>query len=55
MCPARAVLQKMIGGLYNSQGTKVRLTFKENNELWIGSATHTQQSKSGLLCVWIGS
>ncbi|GFH05786.1 ubiquitin-like domain-containing protein, partial [Haematococcus lacustris] len=35
---------KMLGGLLNSQGTKVRLTFKdETGELWIGTATYTQR------------
>ena len=36
--------QTQIPGLLNSQGTKVRLTFKSDiGQLWIGSATHTQK------------
>lgn len=36
--------QTYIPGLYNSQGTKVRLTFKpEIQQVWIGSATSTQK------------
>ncbi|GFH24923.1 ubiquitin-like domain-containing protein [Haematococcus lacustris] len=39
---------KMLGGLLNSQGTKVRLTFKdETGELWIGTATYTQRVPLG--------
>lgn len=36
--------QSFIPGLLNSQGSKVRLTFKDGqSELWIGSAQHTQR------------
>ncbi|EFN55612.1 hypothetical protein CHLNCDRAFT_133751 [Chlorella variabilis] len=36
--------QTYIPGLYNSQGTKVRLTFKaELQQLWVGSAVSTQK------------
>lgn len=36
--------QNYIPGLLNSQGVKVRFTFKdEQQQVWIGAATHTQK------------
>eukprot|EP00877_Chromochloris_zofingiensis_P006326 jgi/Chrzof1/1947/Cz10g27140.t1 len=40
--------QNMIPGLLNSQGSKVRLTFRpELQQLWVGSATSTQKVPYG--------
>ncbi|KAK9819896.1 hypothetical protein WJX72_003746 [[Myrmecia] bisecta] len=42
--------QLVLGGMMNSQGTKVRLTFKPTTrELWIGSATSTQKVPYGMI------
>ena len=40
--------QTYISGLLNSQGTKVRLTFRDElQQVWVGSAQHTQKLAYG--------
>ena len=40
--------QTYIPGLYNSQGVKIRLTFRDEiQQIWLGSQTHTQKVSYG--------